>query len=208
MPITIPPDARTLLAGALVSISGLLYGFDTGSIGPITEMPQFQSVSNNFSSMSTLQGFFVASVLLSASVSSLCSGHVADRISHRWGIGLGACIFALGTVISAASNNLASLFVARSLVGIGAGKQVSVAPIWLIEVAKPKQRGALTCVVQFLITVGICLGYFICYGSQKIHSRMDWRLSFTVQTTLALFSRSEHRCRRALLPPLAGIPGP
>ncbi|CAO1637647.1 unnamed protein product [Parajaminaea phylloscopi] len=186
VPTSLPPDARTFLVGTLVSISGLLYGLDTGSIGPITEMPQFQEVSGNIASKPTLQGFFVASVLLSASVSSLCSGYVADRISRRWGIGLGACIFAVGAIVSVASSNIATLFVARSLIGIGAGQQISVASIWLIEVAKPKQRGTFACVIQFLITIGICTGYFICYATQGIKSSMAWRLPFIIQGALAV----------------------
>lgn len=185
MPSFLPPNARIFLVGILVSLSGLLYGLDTGSIGPITEMPQFREASSDLDSKPSLQGFFVASILLSASASSLCSGYVADHISRRFGIGTGACIFAVGATISAASPNIGSLFAARLLTGVGAGQTISVASIWLIEVAKPAQRGALACVIQFLITIGILIGYFICYGSQRLDSSLAWRLPFIFQAVVA-----------------------
>lgn len=79
VPSVLPPDVRLFFVGALASISGLIYGLDTGSIGPLTEMPQFKSVGGAITTSSSLQGFFVASILLSASISSLCSGYIADR---------------------------------------------------------------------------------------------------------------------------------
>lgn len=79
MPAILPPKVRLFFIGALASISGLIYGLDTGSIGPLTEMPQFEAVGGAITTSSSLQGFFVASILLSASISSLCSGYIADK---------------------------------------------------------------------------------------------------------------------------------
>jgi hypothetical protein len=36
-----------------------------------------------------------------------------------------------------------------------------------------------------LITVGICTGYFICYGSVKISGTLSWRLPFSFQSFVA-----------------------
>lgn len=107
------------------------------------------------------------------------------RISRRFGIGTGALVIIVGTTLSAASQNMASLFAARLITGIGAGQTVSVASIWLLEVATPDVRGKLAVMIQFMITIGIMSGYFICYGSQRIPSSLSWRLPFIIQTICA-----------------------
>lgn len=127
-----------------------------GCIGPITQMPQFANTAGHLSS--GLQGFFVASILLSASISSLCSGYVAEKISRRYAIGIGALFIVLGTVISATSNSLGSLFAARLITGVGAGQTISVASIYLIEIATRETRGKLACLLQFHIAFGVMAG--------------------------------------------------
>ena len=92
----------------------------------------------------------------------------------------------MGTTLSAASQNLASLFAARIITGIGAGQTVSVASIWLLEVATPEVRGKLAVSIQFMITIGIMTGYFICYGTQRLPSSLSWRLPFIVQAFCAV----------------------
>jgi hypothetical protein len=41
--------------------------------------------------------------------------------------------------------------------------------------------------VQLLITVGLCSGYFICYGSINMQSSMSWRFPLAVQAAIAFF---------------------
>ena len=41
--------------------------------------------------------------------------------------------------------------------------------------------------VQLLITVGLCLGYFTCYGTVNIPSSLSWRLPLALQSGIALF---------------------
>lgn len=183
IPQRLPPNGRLYLIGCLCSIAGLLYGLDTGSVGPIIVMPQFQQVAGDMSS--SLQGFFVASILLSASASSLSSGWVADKISRRLGIAVGALIFLCGALVSITSRHLATFFVARLITGIGAGQTISVASVYLVEVASAQVRGQLACLLQFFITVGVAAGYFICYGSQALPSNLSWQIPFIVQAFLS-----------------------
>ena len=41
--------------------------------------------------------------------------------------------------------------------------------------------------VQLLITVGLCLGYFTCYGTIKIPSSLSWRLPLALHSGIAFF---------------------
>ncbi|KAL4990972.1 general substrate transporter [Aspergillus falconensis] len=181
----ISPTAKIFLIAGHVSLTGLLYGLDTGSIGVITQMAQFDDSIGHLSSMQ--QGIFVASILLSSSVSSLTSGHVSDRISRKYGILLGGIISLLGTVISACSPNLASLIVARLLTGIGMGQAISVTTVYLVEIAPVAIRGVAACFLQTYVVLGIMTGYFIAFGSSNIAgSSLSWRMPFIIQAVVAV----------------------
>lgn len=43
----------------------------------------------------------------------------------------------------------------------------------------------MTAIQQFLISVGVCVGYFICYGTVNIHSSVSWRIPFAFQSVIA-----------------------
>lgn len=146
-------------------------------------MPQF---SNSIGHISSGQlGIYVACILLSASISSLCSGHVADVISRKYGILTGGLIVAIGTIISASANNFPALICARLITGIGQGQSISVVTIYLCEIAPQNIRGTVATMLQLLITIGIAAGYFIAYGSSRLDSSLAWRIPFLVEACVA-----------------------
>ncbi|KAL4934977.1 hypothetical protein BDV06DRAFT_229253 [Aspergillus oleicola] len=179
----ISPSVRIFLIAGHVSLTGLLYGLDTGSIGVITQMTQFADSIGHLSS--TQQGIYVASILLSSSVSSLTSGHVSDRVSRKYGILLGGIISLIGTVISACSPNFACLIVARLLTGIGVGQAISVTTVYLVEIAPVSIRGVAACFLQTYVVFGIMTGYFTAFGSSNINGSFSWRLPFIIQAVVA-----------------------
>ncbi|KAL2868585.1 putative MFS sugar transporter [Aspergillus lucknowensis] len=180
----ISPKGKIFLIAAHVSLAGLLYGLDTGSIGVITQMTQFDDSIGRLSS--TQQGIYVASILLSSSVSSLTSGHVSDRISRKYGILLGGIISLIGTVISASSPNFASLIVARLVTGIGMGQAISVTTVYLVEIAQVSIRGVAACFLQTYVVFGIMTGYFIAFGSHNVSGSLSWRMPFIIQAIVAV----------------------
>jgi Sugar (and other) transporter len=46
-------------------------------------------------------------------------------------------------------------------------------------------RGPLATTVQLLITIGMCVGYFACYGTVNIDSSLSWRLPLILQSGIA-----------------------
>ncbi|KAL2802210.1 general substrate transporter [Aspergillus granulosus] len=181
---TLSPNAKIFLIAGHVSLTGLLYGLDTGSIGVLTQMTQFTTSIGDLSSPQ--QGIYVSSILLSSSISSLVSGHISDRISRKYGILLGGVISLIGTVISAASPNFASLIVARLITGIGMGQAISVTTVYLVETAPVEIRGVAACILQTYVVLGIMVGYFIAFAAHNIHGSWAWRVPFVVQAVLAV----------------------
>lgn len=56
---------------------------------------------------------------------------------------------------------------------------------YICEISPPSKRGPLASMVQVFITVGLCIGYFMCYGTIKIASSMSWRFPLAIQAGIA-----------------------
>lgn len=140
------------------AVGGFLFGFDTGSIGPVTVMSQFRNHFGSTTIDPTIQGLIVSSILLSASLASLVSGPLSNRISRTRTIALGAIVFAIGSAIACSAGPLAQLFVGRCIAGVGEGLFLSAITVYTIEIAPSSARGRLGTVVQFFITMGLASG--------------------------------------------------
>lgn len=155
-----------------------------GSIGTVTQMAQFGD-SIGYLSTGTL-GIYVACILLSASISSLCSGYVADIISRKYAIMTGGLIFAAGAILSASSKNYTMLLCARLITGVGQGQSISVVTIYLCELAPHQIRGTVATMLQLLISVGVAAGYFIAYASSQLSGSIAWRTPFIVEAVYGI----------------------
>ena len=58
---------------------------------------------------------------------------------------------------------------------------------YVCEISPPNKRGPLATVVQVFITIGMCLGYFTCYGTVRLPSSLSWRLPLALQSGIAFF---------------------
>ncbi|KAJ2991739.1 hypothetical protein NUW58_g2408 [Xylaria curta] len=179
----LPP--KFVLASLAVSVGGLLNGYDTGSIGAITSMPQFAESLGKFSP--SLLGFTVSVILLTGSVPSVFAGHLADKYGRLTIIIPGAVLFGVGALVQGTSFSQAQLIAGRSIGGFGEGIFLSIMSTYICEIAPFRHRGTLAGLPQFMSVTGISLGYFTCYGSVYIESSVAWRLPFIIQTVLSVF---------------------
>lgn len=143
------------------SLGGFLWGFDTGSIGPITIMPHFQAKFGDKATgviSPTVQGLIVSCILITASLSSILSGQLSDRISRIRTISLGGVVFAIGSAIGCSAESLAQMFVGRCLAGVGQGLFLSAITVYAVEIAPASSRGRLGNIVQLFIASGIAIG--------------------------------------------------
>ena len=124
-------------------------------------------------------------ILIPAAIASFFAGHLADKSGRPRGIAVGALIFGLGTAIECGAVHLAMLLVGRTITGIGQGLFLSTLVVYVCEIAPPRRRGALASLPQLLVTIGLCMGYFICYGTVRVASSLAWRLPFAIQSAIA-----------------------
>ncbi|KAJ5263875.1 hypothetical protein N7478_011480 [Penicillium angulare] len=168
-----------VLACMLCSANGILFG-------PVTDMKDFKAQFGG-SQNSTIHGLIVSSILIPAALSSLFAGHLADRFGRAMSISIGCFIFGVGAAIEASAVNLGMFIAGRVIEGLGEGLFLGNLVVYICEVSPTKYRGPLTTGPQLVITSGICLGYFTCYGSSKhITSSLSWRTPFILLASLAM----------------------
>lgn len=100
-----PP--QYVLVSALASLGGLVWGTDTGIIGPSTVMPAFAAdLLPNGQLSATLHGLIVSAILIPAALTSFFGGRLADKLGRPQAMAVGSAIFALGAALEAGAVNL------------------------------------------------------------------------------------------------------
>lgn len=170
-------------ASMILSLAGLLNGFDTGCIGSIVHMEQFAATVGRLSA--TLTGITVSVIMLTGILPALLGGHLADRHGRLRVILPGAVLFGLGAMLQATSFGLGQFVAGRAISGTGQGAFLANVSVYIAEVAPPAARGRLTATPQFMSALGVCVGYFGCYGTASLASSLAWRLPYIAQVVVA-----------------------
>ncbi|KAK2615523.1 hypothetical protein N8I77_002270 [Diaporthe amygdali] len=174
-----------VLASVTISIGGLINGYDTGSIGAVTSMSQFEATIGHLSP--TLVGFTVSLIMLAGAAPSVFAGWLADHHGRLKTILLGSVLFCAGALLQGTAYSLPQFLLGRTVAGLGEGVFLSNMSVYISEISPTKSRGVLSGLPQFMATAGICIGYFTCYGSVYIReSSMAWRLPFIIMVAMAL----------------------
>ncbi|KAG8872721.1 hypothetical protein FRC20_009133 [Serendipita sp. 405] len=143
-------------------------------------MPQFLEAFPEAKN-TAIQGTLVATILMAGALTSLTSGSISDKFSRKRTIMIGAIVAAVGCFLEAGSVELWMLILGRLIAGAGEGLFVNTISVYLVEISPPAVRGSTSCTFQLLITVGIVIGYFMCYFSVSIGSSLSFRIPFIVQ---------------------------
>lgn len=102
-------------------------------------------------------------------IGALGSGPIATKKGRLLAMRLTSLFYILGSVVETLGASIAVLAVGRVLSGVGAGAATVIVPIYISEVAPPRERGIFGAMTQVSINVGILvtqtMGYFLSYGS-------------------------------------------
>ena len=117
-------------------------------------------------------------------LASLCSGYISDILGRKKAIMTGAVIWVIGSINTAASQNIAMLIVGRIINGFCVGICSAQVPVYISEIAPPSKRGRLVGLQQWAITWGILIQYFIQYGSSfydgGVHNKQQGTAAFRI----------------------------
>ncbi|KAJ7131666.1 general substrate transporter [Mycena crocata] len=166
------------------ALGGFLWGFDTGSIGPIIVMSQFEAQFGAISA--TVQGLLVSCIIATAALSSVGSGALSDRISRTYTIAVGAFVYSVGCAIACSATALPQLFIGRCIAGLGEGLFISSITVYVMEISPASKRGRTMTTVQLFNTVGVAAGYFTCFGTVRHAGSFSWRFPLGLQAVVAM----------------------
>lgn len=164
----------SLVAG----LGGLLYGYDMGVIAAAMVF-----LRTSFHLSTQAESWVVSIVLVGAMVGALTGGTFADAFGRRPTLMAGGILFIAGSALAMLAPNVATVIIARALLGIAVGFNSVTAPVYVSELAPPQSRGMLVGLYQLALTFGIALadlaGYWLAPSA-------SWRLMFGLGAIPAL----------------------
>ena len=136
------------------ALAGFLFGFDTVVISGAEK-----TIQALWGLSPGQHGIAMASALYGTVVGSLIGGWPADRFGRKATLLWIGVLYLIGAVGSALATNVAWFIVARVIGGLGIGISTVAAPLYISEIAPPKQRGRLAGMFQFNIVFGILIAF-------------------------------------------------
>ncbi|KAL8749279.1 MAG: hypothetical protein Q9184_006871 [Pyrenodesmia sp. 2 TL-2023] len=121
-------------------------------------------------SMNTVQFSVVTSIFtLGGLLGALAAGPSCNRYGRLLTMRLTTVSFVIGSAVETLAPSIALLAVGRLIAGLGCGAAIVVVPIYIAEVAPPKEKGLFGAFTQISINIGILatqlLGYFLSRGN-------------------------------------------
>ncbi len=183
-------NKRYILAITVVAtLGGLLFGYDTGVIGGsqlyFTEYFNFTSGE---------QGWAVSSALVGCLVGALLAGWVSTKYSRKNALLISGFLFAISAWGSGVADSLTTLVIYRIIGGLGVGMASMTSPMYIAEIAPPKERGKLVSYYQLAVVTGFFTVFLATYligggdttslspqALEVIHSKnvsTGWRIMF------------------------------
>jgi len=190
----------------IATLGGLLFGYDTAVIsGAISSLDANFIAPRNLDELArnSLSAFTISSALWGCVIGGLIAGRIGDMFGRRFGLMLAGALFlicsigsawpelGIGTVGGMGPRALTAFNVYRILGGIGVGMASLLSPLYIAEIAPPKQRGNLVAYQQLAIVGGMVLVYFVNYaiarqGDDSWLHATGWRWMFASEAIPSL----------------------
>ncbi|KAI1420475.1 general substrate transporter [Xylaria sp. FL1777] len=186
-------STRSVLVALAISLSGFLYGIDTGIIASTIAHDSFKRYMYGPSMDNpSIQAGIVSGYYAGYAVGSGAAAYTMDRISRRWTLLLGCCLSIIGAVLQAAAVNPAMMIVGRALSGSSTGMVYPTAPVYLAELSLAENRGFLVGLKGLMNTFGFFVAGFIGYAGAFAYGDIQWRIPLATQgppaVLLAIFT--------------------
>ena len=153
---------RTIVLGSLVSMGGLIFGYDTGQISGFLEMKDFLRRfgelgpdPKNLGGPPTYQftnvrsGLIVGMLSIGTLVGALIAAPFANRFGRKYSISAWCVVFCVGMIVQiSADYNWKQIVAGRIVAGLGVGALSILVPLFQSETAPSHVRGAIVWYVK------------------------------------------------------------
>jgi sugar porter (SP) family MFS transporter len=164
----------------VVSLGGLLFGFDTSVIsGAEKAIQQIYGLSD------IAHGFTVAVALIGTIIGTLICSSPAEKYGRLNLLIIIAYTYLISAIGSAVIVNWYSFMFFRFLGGLAVGASSVVGPMYIAEISPSHWRGRFVAFFQFNIVLGIVIAYFTNYWISGISHDWQWMLGIEAIPALA-----------------------
>lgn len=184
-----------ILVGLFVAFGGVLYGYDTGTIGGILGMPYWR---NQFSTgyknkvdglpdVTSAQTSEIVSILSAGTFfGALTAAPVADALGRRLGLVVSCIVFCLGVILQTVATDIPLFVAGRFFAGYGVGMISATIPLYQSETSPKWIRGAIVGCYQLAITIGLLLAAIVDNATKDRMDSGSYRIPIAVQFAWAL----------------------
>lgn len=171
-------NTRQIFTNAIiVALGGFVFGLDAALISGTVKF-----ISTEFGLGDLEIGAVVSAPGFGVLFALLVTGHLCNKFGRRTTLILIAFLYLFSAVFSVMAYSFETLVVARFIGGL-AFTSLSVAAMYIGEVAPPKWRGKLVSMIQINIVVGLSCAYFANYGIVQLSkSALPWVQALAIDT--------------------------
>ncbi|KAF3272100.1 High-affinity glucose transporter rgt2 [Orbilia oligospora] len=179
--------------GLFVAFGGILFGYDTGTIGGILGMDYWikefarDEHENGRKFISSADKSLIVSILsVGTFFGALLSAQVADYFGRKHGLMISSVVFAIGVIFQTAATEIIILVVGRLIAGLGVGLLSAQVPMYQSETSPKWIRGAIVGSYQLAITIGLLLASCANQGTHERQDTGSYRIPLSIRFVWAL----------------------
>lgn len=160
---------RAFTYSTIVAIGGFIFGLDAALISGTVNF-----ITQEFGLNEIQLGTAVSAPALGVLLALPFAGIACDKLGRKRTLQIVSFLYLFSAIASALAPNYLTLVIARFIGGL-AFSSISLASMYIGEIAPPKLRGKLVSMTQINIVVGLSTAYFINYLIlQSTESGAEW----------------------------------
>ena len=168
---------------------GVLFGYDTGTIGGILAMNYWKNLfstgyrdDTGHLNVTAEQTSEIVSILSAGTFfGALLSAPLADWLGRRWAMIFNTGVFTVGVILQTAATDIPTFVAGRFFAGLGVGLLSATIPLYQSETAPKWIRGAIVGCYQWAITIGLFLAAIVLNATKSRNDTGSYRIPIAVQ---------------------------
>ena len=187
--------APAIIVGMFVAFGGVLFGYDTGTIGGILAMKYWRELfstgyinpKDHLPDVTASQSSEIVSILSAGTFfGALFSAPVADTLGRRLGMIFNCGVFTFGVILQTAATAIPMFVAGRFFAGLGVGLLSATIPLYQSETAPKWIRGTVVGAYQWAITIGLLLAAIVLNSTKNRNDTGSYRIPVAVQFAWAI----------------------
>lgn len=186
--------APAIVIGLFVAFGGVLFGYDTGTIGGILAMPYWLDLfstglkdTHGNPALEAGQRSLIVSILSAGTFfGALSAAPMGDILGRRIGMIMSTLVFIFGVILQTAATAIPLFTAGRFFAGFGVGLISALIPLYQSETAPKWIRGTIVGSYQLAITIGLLIASIVDNATKGRNDTGSYRIPIAVQFAWAI----------------------